>query len=550
MWTWSPEAGSTHRPTMPPDARYRPGISIIVISSSESPHLERCLERFGHCWADAHAEVVVVHAGPRTELPGLAAKLPAITWIPAAPTSTPADLRRIGLERTSRDLALFLDDREMERHEWAAAVTRNWRGWLDTGRFINGQSCGDETESSPYPYLSVVMPVHNGGPKFLLSLEALSLSDLPRRAWELVIVDDGSQDETTAIAAQYADKLLRLRHGPRGPGYARNRGFELTLGECVAFINADVMVATDALRTAVAYLAEHPDIGAAFGSCDACPDTRGFLSDYRALVQRYYHASGAEDRCTFSSACGIVRSALFEQAGGYDEWHFSRRQLEDFELGQRIRGLGARIVPNANIRAMHLRKWTLRRMISTEIFDRTVPWMRLVKRQLWQDRAGTPGRRLVKNVNVVLSWLSLSCAVVGVLRHSLLAYLAAIACVAVMLANSTSRLAFFARERGIGFAVSSIPLDLFYYIIAGVGILFGWIARQALGEPTPGAVAQAFAEIGAKHWPPSPVRRRGRASQTPRPEVGAPPSPAADLPLVTQDAPSEPPSSGASQATQ
>jgi glycosyltransferase involved in cell wall biosynthesis len=482
-------------------------------------------------------------------LPALAAKLPATTWISAATSSTRADLRRIGLERSSRDLALFLDDREMERHEWAAAIARNWRGWLDRGgRFMNGQSCGDDTESSPYPYLSVVMPVHNGGPNFLLSLEALSLSDLPRRSWELVIVDDASQDETTAIAAQYADKLLRLRHGPRGPGYARNRGFELTLGECVAFINADVMVATDALRTAVTCLTEHPEIGAAFGSCEAWPGTRGFLSEYRAMVQRYYHASGAEDRCTFSSACGIVRSNLFEQAGGYDEWHFSRRQLEDFELGQRIRGLGARIVPNPDIRAMHLRKWTLRRMMATEIFDRAVPWMRLVKRQLWQDRASTAGRRLVKNVSIVLSWLSLSFALFGVLRHSLLAYLAAITCIVIMLVNNSSRLAFFTRERGIGFAVSSIPLDVFYYMIAGVGLVFGWIARHALGEPTPGAVAQAFAEIGVKHWPPAPVPRRGRASETPRPVVDPPQPPAADLALTTQDAPSEPPSRGASQA--
>ena len=551
MWTWSPEGTSTHHPTTPPDAWYQPGISIIIISSSESADLHRCLERFGSCWADAHAEVIVVHAGPRTDLPALAAKFPATTWIPAATTSTRADLRRIGLERSNRDLALFLDDREMERHEWAAAIARNWRGWLDTGgRFMNGQSCGDETGSSPYPYLSVVMPVHNGGPNVLLSLQALSLSDLPRRSWELVIVDDASQDETTAIAAQYADKLLRLRHGPRGPGYARNRGFELTLGECVAFINADVMVATDALRTAVSYLAEHPEIGAAFGSCDSCPDTRGFLSDYRALVQRYYHASGPEDRCTFSSACGIVRSALFEQAGGYDEWHFSRRQLEDFELGQRIRGLGARIAPNAQIRAMHLRKWTLRRMIATEIFDRAVPWMRLVKRQLWQDRGSTAGRRLVKNVNIALIWLSLSCALFGAFRHSRLADLAAVACIGIMLANNSSRLAFFARERGIGFAVASVPVDLFYYMIAGVGLAFGWIARQALGEPTPGAAAQAFAEVGVKHWPPAPVPRRGRASEPPRPAVAVPPASAADLPLILQDAPPEPPSTGASQAMQ
>src|SRR5437764_1163558 len=111
MWTWSPEGAATHRRTTAPDARSQPGISIILISTSESAHLQRCLERFGPCWADAHAEVIVVHAAPPAELPALAAKFPATTWIPAATTSTRADLRRIGLERSSRDLALFLEDR-------------------------------------------------------------------------------------------------------------------------------------------------------------------------------------------------------------------------------------------------------------------------------------------------------------------------------------------------------------------------------------------------------------------------------------------------------
>ena len=147
------------------------------------------------------------------------------------------------------------------------------------------------------------------------------------------------------------------------------------------------MVATDTLRNAITVLTEHADIGAVFGSCEAAPMMPGLLSEYRSLVQRYHHHKNADDSRTFSSACGIVRSSVFESAGGYDEWHFSRRQLEDLELGQRIRGLGERIVLDPDIRATHLRRWTFRQMAATEIFDRAVPWMRLVKRLLTTDRA-------------------------------------------------------------------------------------------------------------------------------------------------------------------
>jgi cellulose synthase/poly-beta-1,6-N-acetylglucosamine synthase-like glycosyltransferase len=379
------------------------------------------------------------------------------------------------------------------------------------------------------------MPVRNGGPEFALALQALALSDLPRQAWELVVVDDGSIDDTAAVAAQYADKLLRLRPGARGPGYARNRGFELTLGECIAFVNADVMLGTDTLRSGLALLTEHPDIGAVFGVCDASSITTGFLSDYRSLVQRFHHGKHADDAFIFSSACGIVRSAVFEKAGGYDEWHFSRRQLEDLELGQRIRALGARISVQPEIRATHLRRWTLRRMITTEIFDRAVPWMRLVKRQLTQDRRGGRGTRTAKNVSIAVSWLGALFAVPAVSRHSMAMLLAASACVAAVLVNNAAQFAFFARERGLGFAALSLPLDILYYLIAGVGVLFGWIARQAIGDPTPGAVAEAFAEMGVKRWPPVPVRRVGRPSYAATTPVITPSSALPDLGLLAAE---------------
>ncbi|HEY2376719.1 MAG TPA: glycosyltransferase family A protein [Gemmatimonadaceae bacterium] len=543
---------------LPKDARPLPGIGIVLTSSGDPMHLRRCLDRFLSCWADAQAEVIVVRASARGELASLAqefASATIITWV-GVDSGTPESelLRRVGLERSRREIVLFLADREVERHEWAASLCRNWRAWTDAGgRVINAPTCGAEL-SSPYPYLSVVMPVHNGGSRFPLALQALALSNLPRQSWELVVVDDASTDETATVAAQYADKLLRLRPEARGPGYARNRGFELTLGECIAFINADVMVETDTLRNGAKVLTEHPGVGAVFGSCDASPMATGILSEYRSLVQRYYHRRDAENAFTFSSACGIIRSSVFERAGGYDEWHFSRRQIEDLELGQRIRALGERIVVHTDIRAAHLREWTVRRMIATEIFDRTIPWMRLVQRQLTRDRRGPHGKRAAKNVNIVVSWIGAICGILAWSGHSLWLSLAALSCLGLVLVNNAAQLAFFARERGFGFAAVSVPLDVLYYLVAGVGVLFGWIARQAVGEPTPGAAAEAFAEMGKKRWPPVPVKRVARPSAVDETRVAdrlVPPTSALpDLPVLPQGLTINDPPSDSSQQLQ
>jgi hypothetical protein len=98
--------------------------------------------------------------------------------------------------------------------------------------------------------------------------------------------------------------------------------------------------------------------------------------------------------------------------------------------------------------------------------------------------------------------------------------------------NNAAQLAFFARRRGVGFAAASVPLDMVYYLIAGVGILFGWIARQAVGDPTPGAVAEAFAEMGTKRWPPVPVKRVARSAVSSQKPHVTPQFGLSELPII------------------
>src|SRR5204863_8192923 len=113
-------------------------------------------------WAQAHAEVIVVHSGARTELASLAQQFSTIAWVAADARTQESDLRRIGFERSSRDIVLFLDYRAAERCEWIARLCQNWGAWIDSGgRVISAPTCSDG-ESIPYPYLSVVMPVRNG----------------------------------------------------------------------------------------------------------------------------------------------------------------------------------------------------------------------------------------------------------------------------------------------------------------------------------------------------------------------------------------------------
>jgi hypothetical protein len=83
----------------------------------------------------------------------------------------------------------------------------------------------------------------------------------------------------------------------------------------------------------------------------------------------------------------------------------------------------------------------------------------------------------------------------------------AVACFAAVQLQDRHKLRFFARERGIPFTLSVIPLQALSYLVNGVAVVLGWFLRELVGEPNPHPTVEAFAEVGVKMWPPVPVKR-------------------------------------------
>jgi glycosyltransferase involved in cell wall biosynthesis len=362
-----------------------------------------------------------------------------------------------------------------------------------------------------HPYLSVVVPAHNGGTVLRRSLAALAASDLPRECWELIVVDDASNDETAIVAARYADTVVRLPGRPHGPAYARNRGFEVCRGENVVFVDADVLVHTDTLRLFAQVFATEPDVSAVFGSYDACPPEKGLVSEYRNLLHHYVHHQNAGEAETFWAGCGAIRSSVFQQAGMYDEWHYSRPQIEDIELGHRIRALGHRITIRPEIQGSHLKRWSLWQVIKTDLNDRGVPWTRLLMTKSEAMRTATLNLRVVEKVNtafVALAWLCISLALLSGYAAWLLP--AGLWLLPVLVTNARLY-AFFARIRGIRFALAVVPLNLLYYSLNIVSFTFGWLLHETVGAPRPDPTVEAYAEVGLETWPPVPAKRSVRA---------------------------------------
>ena len=322
--------------------------------------------------------------------------------------------------------------------------------------------------SAPGPLLSVIVPVYNSARELKQCLAALANSDFCD--CEVIVVDDGSKEPVASLADNHGFKSIRL-DGPKGPASARNAGARVARGRYVVFIDADVRVHTDTLARLARIFEVRPDIAAVIGSYDEYPPEPNFISQYKNLFHHYVHQRNAGQTPTFWSGCGAMRRELFMSFGGFDERRYHRPAIEDIELGTWLTAAGHRIFLDDNIKVTHLKRWTLWTMIKSDIFDRAVPWTRLIL------RAGKAPNALnvttAQRTSVSLVYLT-AFAVVGAIWFPLAWAVAALLVLGVTALN-WDFYRYIAVQRGVLFALRAVPLHWLYFGYCGFSVVWGAI---------------------------------------------------------------------------
>jgi glycosyltransferase involved in cell wall biosynthesis len=180
------------------------------------------------------------------------------------------------------------------------------------------------------PTVSVVMPVYNYGDRLERAAESVACQSYPH--WELVLVDDGSTDDSwetiCQIAEQYPGRVNVVKQPNMGLSVARNSGIRVSDGDYICLLDPDDMYREDKLLRQVEFMSEHPYIGMCYSNAmlhangqehaTNCPDfDRNLL--LRANI--------------IPCQSVMIRRAVFDIVGLFNE---AMEEVEDYEYWVRV----------------------------------------------------------------------------------------------------------------------------------------------------------------------------------------------------------------------
>lgn len=114
-------------------------------------------------------------------------------------------------------------------------------------------------EGGTSPHVSIVMPTYNRADFIVETIESVQKQTYTN--WELIIVDDGSGDQTIEIVRSISDERIHFHHEQHlGMEHARNFGLQKAKGEFIAFIDSDDLWAINKLERQLAVFEEYPEI--------------------------------------------------------------------------------------------------------------------------------------------------------------------------------------------------------------------------------------------------------------------------------------------------
>ncbi len=179
--------------------------------------------------------------------------------------------------------------------------------------------------------VSVVIPTYNRWPLLGEAIESVLAQTVA--GYELIVVDDGSTDETPKRLRDYGSRVTVLNQGRRGVAAARNSGARRASGEYLAFLDSDDLWHPRKIERQLDLMESDPGV-------EICQTDEIWIRNGVRVNPRNKHRKpsgdifrASLDLCLVSPSAAMMRRGLFERVGGFDE---SLPVCEDYDLWLRI----------------------------------------------------------------------------------------------------------------------------------------------------------------------------------------------------------------------
>jgi len=181
------------------------------------------------------------------------------------------------------------------------------------------------------PAVSVIIPTYNRWPIVEEAIESVLAQSYG--AFEIIVIDDGSDDGTADRLQKYAGSLRLVSRERRGVAAARNYGVGIAQGRYVAFLDSDDLWLPNKLEIQTAFMDQHPEV-------QICQTEEIWIRQRTRVNPKAKHRKPSGDifrpsldLCLVSPSAVMMTKELFDRVGGFDEGF---PVCEDYDLWLRI----------------------------------------------------------------------------------------------------------------------------------------------------------------------------------------------------------------------
>ncbi len=211
-------------------------------------------------------------------------------------------------------------------------------------------------------FVSIIIPNYQGGATIAKCLEAAFASKY--RNFEVIVVDDCSEDNSIEVIQNFPCKLIRLE-SHAGAAQARNIGAAHSNGDTLFFTDADCILQQDTLSIVNQALSSEDPNTVIGGSYTRIPFDNNFFSLFQSVFVNYSETREAACPDYIATHAMVIDARSFRESGGFTETFLPI--LEDVDFSHRLRQDGYRLVMNPAIQVQHIFNFSLYRSLRNAI---------------------------------------------------------------------------------------------------------------------------------------------------------------------------------------